>query len=341
MKSFPGRLALVCSLGLTSAAPAPAAAGDEEFAAVQEAFAKRDHIALSRLHDKDYKKLILPLTQEQLNKVALLAGENLEIDSVLKGVKYTKFFDLLLPGGNAKVHERWCINGVSMYLLRRLSDERRITDSAVLPHLIGALKHPDTSFRCQASICLQELTFREVGYVTFARGIDDAKIVAPLQQWWQDWWQKNKGKQLIIDVAFDKKLAQRALDTTNKIFASLAAKYPDDLMKLHMPKELDSQGQQLPYVSYEPRWMAYTQGTGPKNKKINELPMLWVGAQFLTPGEDTAKKKPWLAPVGVPFKVIYEEALPNTDVAFRVLLDTPDPKLAQDMIQLFKKDKNK
>jgi hypothetical protein len=130
------------AIGILVAAAAPAAAGDKEFAAVKDSFAKGDVIALNRLSEDNYKKLILPLNQAQLNQVALLAGENLEIESVLKGVKYDKFNDLLLPPVNAKVHERWMINWASIHLLRRLSDERRITDSAVLPYLIGALKHP-------------------------------------------------------------------------------------------------------------------------------------------------------------------------------------------------------
>jgi hypothetical protein len=46
-------------------------------------------------------------------------------------------------------------------------------------------------------------------------------------------------------------------------------------------------------------------------------------------------------PTTVPLKVIYEETLPNTDVAFRVLLNTADPQLAQDMVELFQKDKKK
>src|SRR5215213_1811091 len=98
------------AIGLAVATAVPAAAGDKEFAAVKEAFAKRDAFALSRLSEGDYKKLILPLSQTQRNQVALLAGENLEIDSVLKGVKYDKFNDLLLPPVNVKVHERWMIN---------------------------------------------------------------------------------------------------------------------------------------------------------------------------------------------------------------------------------------
>jgi hypothetical protein len=188
---------------------------------------------------------------------------------------------------------------------------------------------------------LRALTFRDVGSEVFGRVVDDAQKEAPLLQWWQGWWQKNKGKQLIIEVEFEKKLKKRALDTMHQIFAGLSEKYPDDLMKAHMPKNPHFAGMELPHVAYTPRWWAYIAGTGPKVKKLDELPGLWVGIDFLTPGPDTAKK-----PESWPFakgtgkaKLVYEEVLPNTDLAFRVLLDTPDPKLEKDMIQLLKKDK--
>jgi hypothetical protein len=341
MESLPVRLALICSLGLTVAATTPAAAGDKEFAAVQEAFAKRDLILLHRLSQQDYKKLILPLNQEQLNRVALLAGENLEIDSVLKGVKYDKFFDLLLPPVNVKVHERWQLNSASMNLLRRLSAERRITDSAVLPHLVQALKHPYSTIKRYAYYSLRDLTFRDVGSEVFDRVVDDAEKERPSLQWWQNWLKANKGKQLIIDVAFEKKLKKRFLDTMHQVFASLGAKYPDELMKAHKPAKVYSAHARLPDIAYTPRMMAFIAGTGPKQKKLDELPGLWIGAQFLTPGPDTARKGASRPFVDRTYKVVYQEVMPNTDVAFRVLLATPNPKLEQDMIQLLKKDKNK
>src|SRR5262249_21203371 len=133
----------------------------------------------------------------------------------------------------------------------------------------------------------------------------------------------------------------RALDTMQKIFTSLSAKYPDDLMKQHMPKEQFGLPRELPHIAYEPRAMAYAGGTGPKVKKLDELPALWVGAQFLTSGPDTPMLKPDFPYAGGKFKVIYEEILPNTDVAFRVLLATPSPQFEKDMIQLFAKEKSK
>jgi hypothetical protein len=329
--------------GLSFAIAASAVAGDKEFAAIQDAYAKRDLLFLAHLPDDQYKKLILPLTQEQVNKVALLAGENLEIDSVLQGVKYNKFNDLLIaPTLNTKVHERWQVNSASINLLRRLSDERRITDSAVLPYLVGALAHPYTEVKRYAYYSLHALTFRDVGAEVFDPAADDAEKERPSLLWWQNWLKANKGKQLIINVMLENKLKQRALDTMHKIFASLSEKYPDDLMTAHMPKNPHFAGMELPGVAYTPRWMAYIAGTGPKVKKLDELPSLWVGTQFLTPGPDTAKKgESWPFGKGKgKAKVVYEDVLHDTDLAFRVLLDTPSPQLEQDMIQLFKKNKN-
>src|SRR5262249_21957466 len=215
---------------------APAVAGDKEFAAIQDAYAKRDLVFLAHLYDDQYKKLILPLTQEQVNKVALLAGENLEIDSALQGVNYDKFNDLLTPPMlNTKVHERWQVNWASINLLRRLSDERRVTDSAVLPYLVGALKHPYSTVKRYAYYSLRALTFRDVGAEGFDTVADDAEKERPWLLWWQNWLKANKGKHLIIDVTLQNKLKQRALDTTHKIFASLSEEYPDDLMNAHMP----------------------------------------------------------------------------------------------------------
>src|SRR5437764_571839 len=106
------RCGRVCGLaiGLTLAALGPTIAGDKDLAVIQDLYAKRDLIALQRLNNILFDKMIVSWNKSQCDQVALLLAPNLEIDSVLQGAKFDKFFDYLNRRENDKVREHWGMN---------------------------------------------------------------------------------------------------------------------------------------------------------------------------------------------------------------------------------------
>lgn len=327
-----GVFLVLAAITFTLAVPR-AHADDADFAAVKKLFAKQDLIALQKLTGQHLHK-VTALTPDQINQIAVLASQNLEIHSYLKGVKYDKFWDLLITPGHDKIRDRWGVNVACMDLLRRLGEKRLITDEAVVPNLIAALKHPYTETKRYAYYCLRDLTFRDVGGEVWGRGIDDARLEPKLLAWWDKWWHANQKKETIIDAMLEKQLRQRVEQTTKLIFTQLGGKHPG-LMKSHMPTYLGPIGARLPYLKYEPGMMAFIDQ--PK-VEWKELPALKVAASFITAGPDTeGKEKLYVPGPNKQIKVVYDEAVGNTDVAIRVFVTTPNQQLEQDLIQLLKK----
>lgn len=329
----PRALILVLA-AITFTLAVPRAHADEgDFEALKKLFTKQDLIALQKLNGQHLHK-VTALKPDQINQIAVLASQNLEIHSYLKGVKYDKFWDLLITPGHDKIRDRWGVNVACMDLLRRLGEKRLVTDEAVVPNLIATLKHPYAGLKRYAYYCLRDLTFRDVGGDVWDRGIDEAKLEGKLLAWWDRWWHANQKKQTIIDMTLEKQLRQRVEQTTKLIFTQLDGKHPG-LMKSHMPTFLGPLGARLPSLTYEPGKMAFI---GPPKVKWNDLPALKVAASFVTAGPDTdGKVKLYVPGPNKEVKLVHDEVVGNTDVAIRVLVATPNQQLEQDLIQLLKK----
>jgi hypothetical protein len=314
-----------CSLACAADGPTPA---DTRQAAVVHSRAELEKM----FNDPDLwvenkmRPTMDALSPSERDEIAMIAAERLSLGDIGKGTTAAdwKAEFLNLPE-NAMLRERWSENRHAGELLSYASEKQYITDASVIPYLIDAVDHPDTSCVGNVFGALARLTRHRTGYRGVAQSgkMDDAAEV-----WWRDWWEANRNKHPVFDLDLEKRTKTEWLRVSTLIESSMAGEFAV-FGAYHVGKmetaAVAGDSSPLFDLCYEPCLFANMWwGAGPRPDDN-----LWisVSAGFCScdlpesqRGWAREESKP--RAVKLPVGTIYNRVLPGTDVAIRVRVAT-------------------
>ena len=302
-----------------------------EAAQVLRLFEERDLLALQRLRNAEVEAL----AASERNAVALAAAKALTLAPYARALggqsphrRFTQPEARDSPA-EAECRRQWGINMRAAELLRHLAERRLIGEARVLPHLIGALDHPDRQFVGRDSFyALQHLTRRSSGAAYWGRGVPDAARHRKITRWWREWWEKNRSQRPVFDPELEAAARGEVFRLSRLIETRVKPQFPE-LALFQAPEELPLRWQgPLFYVEYNPALSAVPVGPGLDPKR---LPWVLVSCRFRT--EELPDREPRDPEPAPPARLrgsvrsCYSRVPPGSDLVVEVKVASGDPAL--------------
>lgn len=128
----------------------------------------------------------------------------------VSGHDWTPFLNALPP--DHPIKKKWGLGREALWIIRILSEKRRITDESLLPVLITGVGQPSLFSTGRDSFySLTALTKLYDGPLTSWGNLEFPRDAVAISEWFQAWHQKNQGKELIVTAKREKEIKKEYL----------------------------------------------------------------------------------------------------------------------------------